>query len=107
MAQRKARKQTTKADAAPKTSNSIIKATYKRDHKPDAFATALREAIEGDDGLIDVNKLAAVAAENGLDFSKWQHLNVGQKRMNAGNILRARLKRGEPVTLNGKPWSAQ
>jgi hypothetical protein len=43
----------------------------------------------------------ATTVENGLDLAKWAHLNPGQQRMNLGNVLRARLRRDEPVQIGG------
>lgn len=38
-------------------------------------------------GLSDA-ELSALAKENGIDYSRWSHLNPGMRRMNLGNMLR-------------------
>jgi hypothetical protein len=43
-----------------------------------------------------------VATENGIDGSRWDHLNFGMQRMNLGNVLRGMVKQNEePVSING------
>lgn len=34
------------------------------------------------------DELAPLAKENGIDFTRWSHLNPGMQRMNLGNVLR-------------------
>src|SRR5574337_574450 len=54
----------------------------------DAVAAALKDA--------DLNSLIEFAGvEAGVDTSKYDHLNNGQKRMNIGNKLRTAVKKGE------------
>lgn len=48
-----------------------------------------------------VEDLAAISAENGIDFSRWDGKNPGMKRMNLGNVLRGRAKKGERVVIGG------
>ena len=42
-----------------------------------------------------------IAKENGLGPRKWDHLNNAQKRMNLGNRLRSKQKKGETVIVMG------
>ena len=47
----------------------------------------------------DPSEWSLVAKANGVDFGRWSHLNNGQQRMNLGNVLRGKLRRGETVTV--------
>lgn len=50
--------------------------------------------------------LRQVAIANGVDYGRWAHCNIGQKRMNLGNVLRGKIKRGENVIINHTEWDA-
>ena len=39
------------------------------------------------------------AAENDIDHIRWAHLNPGMQRMNIGNALRHKLKKGEKISI--------
>lgn len=83
-----------KTKPAPK---SVIVATYKAawtKRQPDQLDLELTEA------LLSTGGLQEVADENGVAF-KWAHLNVGMQRMNLGNVLRGKLRRGEAVKVSG------
>jgi hypothetical protein len=84
----------------------VIKAEYKKAHVPDGLALALRAAVLGSNRRIDPAKPAAVAAENGLSLDAWSRLNPGMQRMGLGNVLRARVRRGETVLIDGQPFKA-
>lgn len=43
--------------------------------------------------------LEQICRDNNIEFDKYRHLNPGHQRMCVGNILRARVKRGEKVIL--------
>jgi hypothetical protein len=60
-----------------------------------------REASCGDEIATKLKgaDLEKVAERNDIDFSRWGHLNPGQQRMCFGNVLRARVKRGEKIVL--------
>lgn len=52
--------------------------------------------------------LVEVCDANGVDYHKWDHLkNIGMKRMNLGNILRGKIKRGERVQIGERVWEAR
>jgi len=52
--------------------------------------------------------LVEVCDFNGVDYHKWDHLkNIGMKRMNLGNILRGKIKRGEKVVIGSRVWEAR
>lgn len=57
----------------------------------------LSEALRGKDAEF----LSIVAGENGIDFSKWDNLNLGMKRMNFGNSLRALYRNNGFVVVDG------
>jgi len=66
-----------------------------RDGRPSRGVNdAIGRALDGDEIALE-----QVCDENGIDFGKYSHLNPGMKRMAVGNILRARIKRGERVTV--------
>ena len=52
--------------------------------------------------VLDVDALNAFAAENGIDGTRWSHLNNGQKRMNVGNACRTLIKKGFRIICHGK-----
>ncbi|RPJ29570.1 MAG: hypothetical protein EHM33_00450 [Chloroflexi bacterium] len=65
----------------------------------DQIAYQLDE-ITKTDGKADLAKIRALGAANSIDVDlRWGARNVGMKRMNLGNVLRGRIKRGEPVHL--------
>lgn len=80
---------------------SVISAAQKKAYgkdanNGDAFAVALKDAVTDRQGLV------AVANENGVDYTRWDHLNFGMQRMNLGNVLRGMVKRDEdPVVIGG------
>lgn len=44
-------------------------------------------------------KMRNVAIANDIDYSRWDHCNFGQRRMNLSNVLRGKIKRGEYVII--------
>ena len=65
----------------------------------DRIAYQLDE-ITKTDGKADLAKIRELGAANGIDVDlRWGTRNVGMQRMNLGNVLRGRIKRGEPVHL--------
>lgn len=67
-------------------------------HKGDEISRAMLGLTEAE--------VRSLANENGLEenYNKWveRDLNTGMKRMNTGNMLRAKHKRGEKVTIFGR-----
>lgn len=49
--------------------------------------------------------LFKVADENNINISRWAGKNNGMLRMNLGNVLRGRVRRGEHVVINGKTFN--
>lgn len=83
---------------------SVVPAHYKKDYGPtqscnDEVANFMKEAATDDKGKADLAALKKIAADNGVDFGKWEHLNIGMARMNLSNVLRGKLKRNEQVTI--------
>ena len=68
----------------------------------DAFALALAEAAPTEGNQAEA--LRELATLNGVDFSRWDHCNIGQRRMNLGNVLRGKFRRGEPVRIGGQTF---
>jgi hypothetical protein len=91
-----------------KKTSSIIKAKYKDKYKPtdmtcgDDLATQIREHIveystDGKTEVVNKTKLKKFAQANGCWDPRYENLNVGQQRMNIGNRLRAKVRKGHEV----------
>lgn len=69
----------------------------------DDVALRLKAATTNGAGETDMTAVAEIAARNGLAdrFDGWvaRGLNNGQLRMNLGNMLRGKARKGEPVTI--------
>lgn len=69
----------------------------------DAIAQRLKDRTTDGKGNADMEAVAEVAAKNGLSdrFDGWvaRGLNNGQIRMNLGNMLRGKVRKGEEVTI--------
>lgn len=80
----------------------------------DELAMAFKDYVTGTNekgkGCLDMEKLREVAKQNGCEEKLEQYeakgLNSGMCRMNIGNIIRAKLKRGEEVAVGEKVWAA-
>lgn len=93
---------------------SLVPVRYKQayaehnDTNGSALSLALKKATTttNSDGreVLDIPALKAIAKAHGIDFSKYEDLNNGQKRMNVGNRLRGLVKAGKPVTIGGKAF---
>lgn len=71
---------TEKTRISPKT-ETMVKTKDGSFHKDDFVGSTLA-------GL-NIDQVKAIAAELGIEANKYDHLNVGQQRMNIGNRLRA------------------
>src|SRR5262249_15773454 len=85
------------------TSRSIVKARYRREyaktdrHCNDDIAVTLREYLF-DDEVLNFRRLVEFAKENDCWKDEYARLNPGQIRMNVGNRLRNRIKKGhQPI----------
>lgn len=69
----------------------------------DDIAQRLKDRTTDGKGNADMEAVAEVAAKNGLSdrFDGWvaRGLNNGQLRMNLGNMLRGKVRKGEEVTI--------
>lgn len=92
-----------KKSALP-SNKSVVKKPYKDIYRTkgsgqgcgDRIDIALRDALEGDEAI-----LPKIAKENNVPWV-WAILNRGLQRMNLANVLRARVKRGEKISVLGK-----
>lgn len=94
-------------DDAPE-GKGMIKAKYKKVYKPfkmtngDDLNLLLAEHLKYKDenGKLRINqvKLVKFAKANDCWVDGYKHLNVGQQRLNVGNRLRARIKKGHVVS---------
>jgi len=93
-----------------KARSSIVPNHYKEKYGSagncgDELAAVLAEVSQVD-GKASYSRLMDIAKQNGIDFSRWAHLNIGQQRMNLSNVLRGKLKRGEQVEVGDHKFSA-
>ena len=76
--------------------SSVVPAEYKERYGKDGnCGDEVAQALAGIKG----EALAEVATRNGIDFKRWEHLNPGMQRMNLGNMLRARGRRGDKIVF--------
>lgn len=54
---------------------------------------------------LDMDKVREVAKANSVSLDRWYKLNIGQIRMNLGNVLRGKMRRGEKVVVGDKVWN--
>ena len=91
---------------------SVVPGDYQEAYKQhggtcgDDMANALKEAV-CKDGRTDVKLMVKVAQDNGIDLNRWSHLNVGQIRMNLGNVLRNMVRKGHGVKVGGHTFTLQ
>jgi hypothetical protein len=99
---------TTALAAAAARKGSVIpddyRVTYGVDQNcGDDIAQRLKDATTGTDGKADMAAVEAIAGANGLGdkFDQWatRGLNNGMVRMNLGNMLRAKARKGEEVAI--------
>lgn len=57
---------------------------------------------EGKKSRLLLELFAEWCAENGIDISRWAHLNNGQKKMNAVNVARGMLRKGVDILWQGR-----
>ena len=90
---------------------SIVPENYKARYKAhggncgDDMAEVLNDAVKDEKGKVVVSALEDVMAANGIEKSKWAERNIGQRRMNLGNVLRSRIKNGTAVTVGETVWN--
>lgn len=66
-----------------------------------AYAVTAAITTKNDDGrtVLSDKLLRELAEANGIDYSKYAHLNMGQRSMNVRNRLRGILKSGKTITV--------
>jgi hypothetical protein len=57
---------------------------------------------EGKKSVLSLALLIEWAEENGIDMSRYAHLNNGQKKMNSVNVARGMLRKGVDILWRGK-----
>lgn len=57
---------------------------------------------EGKKSKLILELLIEWCNENGIDISRWMHLNNGQKKMNAVNVARGMLRKGVDILWQGQ-----
>lgn len=102
-------------EAANRRSGSVIPDAYRYaygvdQNNGDQMAQALKDYCGG--GLkdpLDVAKLEEVVDQNGIRdrFDVWlaKDLNPGMLRMNTGNVLRGKLRKGDVVRVGQQVWN--
>ena len=95
------------AEDEAQTRKSVVPSPYTAMYKErgdatscgDNVASKLKAAIlDKKAGGMSLAKLANIGKLNDVDVAeRWGHLNPGMRRMNLGNVLRAKAKRGEKV----------
>ena len=85
-------------------SNGAIGMAYKtkygkNKHCGDDIAVLMKDFCTDEKGKADAGALAKVAKANGIDFKKWDHLNIGMQRLSLGNVLRGMLRKGTDVII--------
>lgn len=95
-------------DKAAAKKGSIIPDSYRHQYGVDQncgddIAVRLKDATTDGKGNALMDAVAEVAAKNGLSdrYDGWvaKGLNNGQLRMNLGNMLRGKARKGEEVTI--------
>lgn len=75
---------------------------------PDQYKKAYGKEQNCGDEIAAILKDAdveSVARQNGIDLERWQGRNAGMVRMNLGNVLRGRMRRGDHVVIAGQEWN--
>lgn len=69
----------------------------------DVMAADLKQATTNPDGTLDMAAVERIASQNGVgdSYDKWvsRGLNNGMVRMNLGNVLRAKVRKGDEVRI--------
>tara|TARA_R100001594_G_scaffold33685_4_gene62442 strand:+ start:953 stop:1504 length:552 start_codon:yes stop_codon:yes gene_type:complete len=78
--------------------SSVVPSRYKERYGTKAnCGDELANCLDGIDSSSDA--WSQLAADNGIDWSRWSHLNNGMRRMNLGNVLRNMAKKGTRLNL--------
>lgn len=91
-------------EAPVKVSKDVVPSHFRDKYKDgngtcgDVIANEI-SAITRDGGTLS---LESILTENGIQSNRWAEHNIGMRRMNLSNTLRARYLRGESVKIGGK-----
>jgi hypothetical protein len=85
---------------------AYVKTSPDRPSNGDGLARLLEGMLEGG-SMLDLRTLHSIARENNVDPGRWALLNPGQQRMNLGNVLRGRLRRGDKITVAGRDYTKE
>lgn len=80
----------------------------KRSVVPDSFKTKYGADQNCGDELAEILRShdpVEVCLQNGIDPSRWAGKNPGMFRMNLGNVLRGRVRRGDYVVIGDNEWN--
>ena len=89
----------TEDSAGDKVGKKYRTAYGKEGHNGDDIALKLKEFCLGEGGKIDIAKVQRLCKDNKIEYSKYEHLNVGMQRMTVGNILRGKVRKGESIKV--------
>ena|SRR5262245_65244078 len=88
----------------PKVERSIVKRKYRQLYAPknrscgDELAQLVTAHVKDEENeIVDLDKLRRFAQLNGCWVDDYKNLNPGQQRMNVGNRLRAKVRKGHEV----------
>jgi ribosomal protein L12E/L44/L45/RPP1/RPP2 len=76
-------------------------------HCNDALAVAFHDATQVSTGVLPIVAIKQIAAANGVDLKRWEKHNPGMIRMNLGNVLRGKLRRGETVHVGKQTFKPE
>lgn len=108
-----------KVEVPSKASGNIIDEKYRKryganQNNGDKFAEAMDKACKVEVAakgkgkpkrVLDEKALRSVAKQNNVDTARWSTMNLGQQRMNLGNVLRGMNRRGEKITIGTKVFA--
>lgn len=104
-------------EEATRRTGSVVPDRYRHNYgcdqnNGDDVALTLKNHCGGGmDGTLDLTRLQGVVDANGIRdrFDVWmaKELNNGMLRMNTGNVLRGKVKRGEVVRIGTQTWNAE
>lgn len=90
------------ARVIPSRSKDANRAMPKGDKPTYPTTIALKAVCDGLDNGAKRALCYKIAKENGVNPTKWDHLNNGQVAMNLGNVLRGRYYKNETIIIQGK-----
>ena len=96
-------------DSVTASARQIIPAKYRElyaqnndrcgDDMSEILAAELVSHDEKGRPVLNTGAYQQVADDNGVDTSRWNHLNNGMRRMNLGNVLRGMVNKGTDIKI--------